>query len=65
MVLEEENMEFIKWVCKDQLVMAWLFGSLTEKALLLLATFQFYLLVAQHMNEHGLRQSNILEVENM
>ena len=32
-VSEQENSEFTKWVRKDQLVMAWLFGSLTEKAL--------------------------------
>lgn len=32
-VVEEANPEFAKWVRKDQLVMAWLFGSLTEEAL--------------------------------
>lgn len=30
---EQANPEFVKWVRKDQLVMAWLFGSLTEEAL--------------------------------
>ena len=30
---EQANPEFVKWVRKDQLVMAWLFGSLTEDAL--------------------------------
>lgn len=32
-VTEEANPEFAKWVRKDQLVMAWLFGSLIEEAL--------------------------------
>ena len=32
-VTEEANPEFVKWIHKDQLVMAWLFGSLTEEAL--------------------------------
>lgn len=32
-VVEEANPEFVKWVKRDQLVMAWLFGSLTEDAL--------------------------------
>lgn len=30
---ETANPEFVKWIRKDQLVMAWLFGSLTEEAL--------------------------------
>ena len=30
---EEANLNFTKWIRKDQLVMAWLFGSLTEEAL--------------------------------
>lgn len=29
----QANPEFVKWVRKDQLVMAWLFGSLTEEAM--------------------------------
>ena len=32
-VTETANPEFVKWVRKDQLVMAWLFRSLTEEAL--------------------------------
>ncbi|CAF1744189.1 unnamed protein product, partial [Brassica napus] len=32
-VTEESNPEFAKWVRRDQLVMSWLFGSLTEEAL--------------------------------
>lgn len=32
-VTEEANLNFTKWLRKDQLVMAWLFGSLTEEAL--------------------------------
>lgn len=32
-VTEEANPKFVKWLHKDQLVMAWLFGSLTEEAL--------------------------------
>lgn len=32
-VIAQANPEFLKWVHKDQLVMAWLFGSLTEEAL--------------------------------
>ena len=32
-VTEQANPEFVKWVRKDQLVMAWLFGSLSEEAL--------------------------------
>ena len=30
---EQANPELVKWIRKDQLVMAWLFGSLTEEAL--------------------------------
>lgn len=30
---EEANPEFVKWIRRDQLVMAWLFGCLTEDAL--------------------------------
>ena len=32
-VTEEANPEFVKWIRRDQLVMAWLFGSLSEDAL--------------------------------
>ena len=32
-VTEEANPEFVKWIRKDQLLMAWLFGSLTKEAL--------------------------------
>ena len=32
-VTEESNPEFVKWIRLDQLVMAWLFGSLSEEAL--------------------------------
>ena len=32
-ITEEANPKFLKWIRKDQLVMAWLFGSLTEDAL--------------------------------
>ena len=32
-VTEEANPEFVRWVRRDQLVMAWLFGSLSEEAL--------------------------------
>ena len=32
-VTEEANPEFLKWMKRDQLVMAWLFESLTEEAL--------------------------------
>ena len=32
-VTEEANPDFVKWVRRDQLVMAWLFGSLSEEAL--------------------------------
>ena len=32
-VVEQANPEFTKWIRKDQLVMAWLFGSLSEEAL--------------------------------
>lgn len=32
-VTEEANTEFVKWIRKDQLLMAWLFGSLTKEAL--------------------------------
>lgn len=32
-VAEEANPEFVRWIRKDQLVMAWLFGCLTEEAL--------------------------------
>lgn len=32
-VTEEANPEFVKWIRRDQLVMAWLFGSLSEEAL--------------------------------
>lgn len=32
-VSEQANPEFVTWIRKDQLVMAWLFGSLTEEAL--------------------------------
>ena len=32
-VTEEANPEFVRWILRDQLVMAWLFGSLTEEAL--------------------------------
>ena len=32
-VTEEANPDFTKWIRKDQLVMAWLFGSLTKETL--------------------------------
>ena len=32
-VTESSNPEFMKWVQTDQLIMAWLFGSLSEEAL--------------------------------
>lgn len=31
--VEQANPEFVKWIRKDQFVMAWLFGSLSEEAL--------------------------------
>ena len=30
---EEANPEFVKWIRRDHLVMAWLFGLLSEEAL--------------------------------
>ena len=32
-VTEEANPEFVKWIRRDHLVMAWLFGLLSEEAL--------------------------------
>lgn len=32
-VTEEANPEFVRWIRSDQLVMAWLFGLLTEEAI--------------------------------